>query len=182
VSEPDWTIRGETASDRAAVLAVNAAAFGGEAEAELVARLWDDGDALFGFVAEAAGRVVGHVLFSQLPIAAGQGIIPAAALAPLAVLPAWQRRGIGAALVRRGLATCRERGIAAVVVLGDPAYYERFGFRAETARGLETPWSGPHLMALEVTAGAMAMGSGMASYPPAFAAVGANAGHDEGPM
>jgi putative acetyltransferase len=90
------------------------------------------------------------------------------------VLPRWQRQGIGSALVRHGLALCRERGISAVVVLGDPAYYGRFGFSPALARGLKTPWSGPHLMAIELVAGSLGDGSVVAHYPAAFAALDAS--------
>ena len=166
---PACTIRPETADDALAVREINRAAFGGEAEADLVAGLWADGDALFGLVAEAGGRVVGHILFSRLPIAMDSGaVVPAAALAPLAVVPEWQRQGIGSALVRQGLDACRERGVPAVVVLGDPAYYTRFGFRPEVARGLRTPWSGPHLMAIELTPDALGDGTGVPRYAAAF--------------
>jgi putative acetyltransferase len=165
-------IRPEALPDRAAVRGVNRAAFEGNAEADLVAHLHADGDVLCSFVAEIDGCVVGHILFSRLPIALERGlVITAAALAPLAVLPARQRKGIGTALVHHGLAHCRERGIPAVVVLGDPHYYGRFGFSAELASGLQTPWSGPHLMAIELVVGSLDNGRGSPRYAPAFAAL-----------
>jgi putative acetyltransferase len=169
MTDPSLVIREERSRDREAVRAVNVAAFGGDAEADLVERLRDDGDTLFGLVAEVGGQIAGHVLFSRLPIETARGVVSAAALAPLAVLPVWQRQGIGAALVREGLTRCRERQVPAVVVLGDPAYYSRFGFRTETARRLQTPWSGPHLMAVELAPGRLAGGQGVARYPAAFA-------------
>jgi putative acetyltransferase len=161
-------LREESAADRAGVRAVHLAAFPGEDEANLVERLQTDGDALVGLAAEVKARIVGHILFSWLPIETRAGVIPAAALAPLGVVPEWQGRGIGAALVERGLALCRERGIAVVVVLGDPGYYSRFGFRAEKAAHLQTAWSGPHLMAIELAPGALGDGRGIAHYPAAF--------------
>jgi putative acetyltransferase len=161
-------IREESGHDRAAVRALHRAAFGGDVEADLVDRLHADGDALFGLVAERNGQIAGHILFSRLPIETRDIVIQAAALAPLAVLPEWQGQGIGAALVERGLSLCQERGIAAVVVLGDPAYYTRFGFRAETAARLQTPWSGPHLMAIELAPSSLGAEAGIASYPAAF--------------
>ncbi len=163
-----FSIREEKIRDREVVRGVNAAAFGGEDEGDLVQHLYDDGDVLFGLVAEIEGQIVGHILFSRLPIETEQGSVVVAALAPLAVLPEWQRLRIGAALVREEMTRCRERRVPAVVVLGEPGYYGRFGFRAETARGLQTPWSGPHLMAVELVPGGLAGGQGVARYPAAF--------------
>jgi putative acetyltransferase len=161
-------VREERPVDRESVRAVNEAAFSGPDEADLVRRLYDDDDALLGLVAEVEGQVVGHILFSRLPIETVQGVVFAAALAPLAVMPDWQGQGIGTALVREGLTRCRERGVAAVVVLGDSDYYGRFGFRAEMASGLQTPWSGPFLMAVELVQSGLAGGQGVARYPAAF--------------
>lgn len=164
-------VRGEGAGDRWAVRAVNEAAFGGCDEADLVLRLHDEADALFGLVAEVEGLLVGHVLFSRLPIEVGDRIVAAAALAPLAVLPGRQGQGIGSALVWQGLDRCRERRVSAVVVLGNPAYYGRFGFHAETAARLQTPWPGPNLMAIELIPGGLAGGEGVARYAAAFSGV-----------
>jgi putative acetyltransferase len=164
-------IRPEAPPDRAAVRGVNRAAFEGNAEADLVAQLHAAGDVLCSLVAEIDGCVVGHILFSRLPIALEREVVVAAALAPLAVLPERQRQGIGTALVHHGLAHCRERGIPAVVVLGDPHFYGRFGFSAELASGLQTPWSAPNLMAIELVAGSLGNGRGIPRYAPAFAAL-----------
>lgn len=167
--DPIVAIREETPSDLEGVQGVNRAAFGGNEEASLVARLYADGDVLFGLAAEIDGVIAGHVLFSKLPITLTTGeTIAAAALAPLAVAPRWQRQGIGSALVMGGLAACRQRGIAAAVVLGDPAYYTRLGFSVALASRLQTPWSGPHLMAIELKPGSLGDGEGVARYAAAF--------------
>jgi putative acetyltransferase len=123
-------IRPERPDDIAAIQAVNRQAFGQADEAVLVDALRDGGFAVASLVAEDAGRIVGHILFSRLPVAAGGRIVEGAALAPMAVMPDRQREGIGSALVRAGLVACRAAGIAAVVVLGHPDYYPRFGFSA----------------------------------------------------
>ncbi len=157
-------IRDSVPADFAAIRRVVAAAFGRPDEAGLVDRLRADGDALVELVAEAEGALLGHILFSPLGIGAGAG----AALAPLAVAPARQRGGIGGALVRAGLDRCRRQGVPAVVVLGHPGYYPRFGFDAACAASLVAPFAGPSLMAIELSPGALA-GGGMLAYAPAFA-------------
>ncbi len=142
-------IRPERAGDAAAVRRVLAAAFGQDDEADLVERLRPIARA---FVAEIEGEVAGHVMTSPMrgPRAAG--------LAPLAVAAPFRRRGVGAALVERAIAAAREDGMAGVFVLGDPAYYGRFGFAAETAAPFACRYAGPHLMALELEPGALAAG------------------------
>lgn len=141
-------------------------AFSGSAEAGLVERLRDDGDLVLALVAASEGRIVGHVAFSRLRIA-GDGMENAAvALAPFAVTPARQRQGIGTELVRRGLDHLARRGEALVFVLGDPAYYRRFGFEAAAARGFASPYDGPHFQALRLAPSAPV--SGLVRYPAAF--------------
>ena len=157
-------VRPASPADHAAIRAVVSAAFKQPDEADLVDRLRADGDALVELVAEDAGEVVGHILFS--PMAADpQARI--AALAPLAVAPARQRDGVGSALSRAGLAACRAAGVEAVIVLGHPAYYPRFGFSAQAARGVQAPFSGPSFMALALTPGALETPRTV-RYAPAF--------------
>ncbi len=172
---PSIEVREERAADSAAIRAVNQQTFDGGAEAHLVDRLRADGDVVVSLVATSAGRVVGHILFSRLPVETEVGRLPAAALAPMAVLPAWQRQGIGSDLVRKGLATCRDQGIDAVAVLGHPGFYPRFGFSAELARRLVAPYRGDAFMAVELVPGALAFERGEVIYPPAFAVISASA-------
>ncbi|HEX6987312.1 MAG TPA: N-acetyltransferase [Planctomycetaceae bacterium] len=162
-------IRPEAEADREAVRQVNRLAFGGKAEARLVDRLRDGGHARVSLVAELGGAVVGHVLFSGLPIVTERGTVPALSLAPLAVLPGHQRQGVGSELVRRGLEVCRERGHRIVLVLGHPVFYPRFGFSADLARPLESPFGGGEAwMATELVPGALENVSGRVEYPPPF--------------
>ena len=126
-----------------------------------------NGDAALSLVAENDSGVVGHILFSHLPIQGPAREAAAAALAPMSVLPRWQRRGVGSALVRAGLDRCRNAGFEAVVVLGHPTYYPRFGFSARLAQPLQAPFSGPAFMALELVPGALSAG-GVVRYPDAF--------------
>jgi putative acetyltransferase len=116
----------------------------------------------------ADGAVHGHVAFSRLAIA--DSPVRATALAPLAVEAERRRTGTGAALVRAGLEILRQRGEDLMLVLGDPAYYGRFGFSAAAAEKLVTPYPGPAMQALSLTpAGAAA--SGGVAYPKAFSAL-----------
>ncbi len=146
------TLRPAGESDHAAIRTVVAAAFGQADEADLVDRLRGDGDALVELVAEADGAVVGHVVFSRLATDTGARF---AALAPLSVLPGFQRDGLGMALMETGHALCAMAGIQAVIVLGHPAYYPRAGYSAEAAKTVSAPFSGPAFMGLALTPGAL---------------------------
>lgn len=180
---PRPLIRPETPRDIEAVRRVNQLAFGRHDEALLVDALRDGGFARASLVAELAGEdasayatnadgpgsgIVGHILFSEMAIVTDSGLLPALALAPMAVLPEWQRRGIGSLLVRRGLEECRAAGERIAIVLGHPEFYPRFGFSSELARPLAAPFSGPSWMALELAPGALAGVEGMVRYPPPF--------------
>ena len=160
-------IRGETAGDIAAIRGLIAAAFPTSAEADLVDRLRADGSAVFSLVAVMDGKPVGHVMFSRM-----ERPHDALGLAPVAVHAAWRRRGIAATLIREGLSCARADGWASIFVLGDPAYYGRFGFAAELAEGFASPYAGPHLMGLALREHALAARTGELCYPPAFAALG----------
>ena len=126
------------------------------------------GYARLSLVADLGGQVVGHILFSDLPIVTATGTVPALALAPLAVTPSLQRQGIGSLLARQGLEACRLARHRVVVVLGHPEYYPRFGFSAELALRLQSPYAGPSFMAVELVAGALDGISGRVEYAPPF--------------
>jgi putative acetyltransferase len=164
------TIRAESPEDIPAIREVNRLAFGQEDEGALVDALRNGGYGIASLVAEDGGRIVGHIFFSRLVIEADGRTIEAAALAPMAVLPECQRQGIGSALVRAGLKSCRAAGIVAVVVLGHPDYYPRFGFSAEAARGLISPFpeAGDAFMALELVPGALEVTYAAVHYAPPF--------------
>jgi putative acetyltransferase len=119
-------------------------------------------------VAESAGQVIGHILFSKLRIMTAERTIEALALAPLSVLPAGQRQGVGSRLVREGLHACGALGHRIVIVLGHPEFYPRFGFSAGLAQRLTAPFSGPAFMALELDPAALHGISGRVAYPPPF--------------
>jgi putative acetyltransferase len=162
-------IRPETSVDHEAIRQVNRVAFGQDDEARLVDALRDGGYVRVSLVAEVGGQVVGHILFSDLPIITGAGTVPALALAPMAVLPELQNQRIGSALVRSGLDECRQQGHKIVVVLGHPHFYQRFGFSAKLAAHLESPFSGKDsFMAVELVPGALDGVAGRVQYPPPF--------------
>jgi putative acetyltransferase len=164
-------IRPETAADRDAIGHVNRLAFGQDEEAELVDALREGGFAQLSLVAELGGQVVGHILFSDLPILTDAGTVAALALAPMAVLPAFQKQGIGSALVRKGLEESRQQGHKIVVVVGHPRFYPRFGFSSKLAEPLASPFSGKEsFMAVELVPEALAGVRGRVQYPPPFGA------------
>jgi putative acetyltransferase len=163
-------IREERPEDAEAVHAVLVAAFGREAEARLVERLRASARIVCAMVAEEKGRVLGHVVFSRIAVESGGSEIPVLALAPLAVLPAFQRLGIGSALVSAGLERCRMERHARVLVVGDPVYYGRFGFVPASRFGLKCPFPAPEeaFMAIELGPGAFAQVSGVVRYGHEF--------------
>jgi putative acetyltransferase len=161
-------IRMECPEDRAAIWHVNQLAFEREDEARLVDELRDEGYVRVSLVAELDGQIVGHILFSQLPIATESGQVEALALAPMAVIPSRQRKGIGSSLVVEGLKACGAAGHRIVVVLGHPAYYPRFGFSVKLAEPLRSPYSGEAFMALELVPGALDGIEGEVRYAPPF--------------
>jgi putative acetyltransferase len=150
------------------VRSINEAAFGRPDEADLVDSLRSEGAVVLSVVAEVEQRVTGHVLFSRMSIETSNGPVPAAALAPVAVLPGYQRRGIGGQMIRYGLDLLRARGEQIVIVVGHPDYYPRFGFSGEKTRFLESPFPPEAFMAVELGSGALEGIRGKVRYPAAF--------------
>jgi putative acetyltransferase len=158
-------VRDESVRDWTAVYQVIFSAFGQSAEAELVEKLRSTGSSVISLVAEEDGQIVGHVLLSRM-----DAPFPALALAPVSVIPARQRCGVGSALIERAVDRARGAGWAAIFVLGDPDYYERFGFDRDAAAGLTSPYAGPHFMVLSLLPSLPAK-SGELRHAPAFAAL-----------
>jgi len=169
-------VRPEDSADtgeQRAVRSVHEAAFGRPDEADLVDNLRSEGAVLLSLVAqveqqEMEQQIVGHTLFSRMSIETSTGPVSAGALAPAAVLPGHQRRGIGEQLIRCGLDRLRAQGERIVIVLGHPDYYSRFGFSSEKARFLESPFPPEAFMALELSSGALEGVRGKVRYPAAF--------------
>ena len=161
----------ERSDDLLAIRRVNEAAFGRPDEAEIVDRLRVQSPAYLGLVA-VEEEVIGHIAFSPVTIEPARPDLAACGLAPMAVLPEHQRQGVGSALVRAGLNVCRERGYAAVFVLGHPSYYPRFDFRPASSFGLRCVYDAPDeaFMALLLRPGALDDIAGTVHYHPVFAA------------
>jgi len=166
-------IRDETPADAAGVRQVIVAAFKGPLEADLVERLRARRKVALALVAMLGNVIAGQIMLTDVALR-GPGHTPrGVGLAPLAVRPAMQRRGIGSALARAAIARARDAGYGFMVVLGDPAYYRRFGFVAGAALGLACELDAPPeaFMALELAPGALAGTSGVVCYDAEFAAV-----------
>lgn len=163
-------IRPERPPDVASIHALNRAAFETSMEADLVDALRARAQPIISLVADDAGRIVGHILFSRVALSM-HAELKIMGLAPMAVLPERQRRGIGSALVRAGLARCRQLGCVAVVVLGHPGYYPRFDFvpASRFGVGCEYDVADEVFMALELEPDALRGRSGTIRYHAAFA-------------
>ena len=163
-------IRDEQPADAIAIHDLLTAAFGRETEGRLVERLRGSGKEAVSLVAEDHGRVLGYVLFSGIAVERGERQLPVMALAPLAVLPAFQRLGLGSALVSEGLSRVRGADKTAVLVVGDPRYYGRFGFVPASRFGIRCPFPAPEacFMALELSPGALKGYAGLARYGHEF--------------
>ncbi|HDS63316.1 MAG TPA: N-acetyltransferase [Methanofollis liminatans] len=165
-------IRPEVQADYGAVFDLDVAAFGGDGEARMVGRIRSSAgfDPRLSLVAEREGRIVGHVVLSGIVIQTPDRDVPALALAPVAVLPAFQRMGIGSALIRAALTAAASIGYGAVIVLGHPEYFPRFGCVPASAYGITASFSVPDraFMALELVEGALDGIEGKVVYPAAF--------------
>lgn len=157
----------ERSRHRAAIRMLHAGAFPSSAEADLVDRLRAEGDAEISLVALDADRVVGHVLLSRMTAP-----FRALGLAPVAVEAEFRQRGVAARLIGEAIRRARSDGWDAIFVLGDPAYYERFGFSAAAATPFESRYAGPGLMALVLDGNGLPIRSGRVAYAPAFSALG----------
>jgi putative acetyltransferase len=165
------SIRPEQPEDIAPIRAVNERAFGQAEEANIVDRLRQSCSNLLSLVATIDGRIVGHILFSPTTIERAGRMVEGMGLAPMAVLPEYQRQGIGTALVKKGLAALPSRSCRFVIVLGHPEYYPRFGFERASKRGIRCPWEGVSdeaFMILVLDESAMKEVSGVARYRGEF--------------
>ncbi len=166
-------VRPEISEDMEAIRAVNRAAFDGDAEANLVDALRDNDRVALSLIAQLDGHIVGHLLLSHAEVVGDRKRYPCLALAPMAVAPNMQNRGIGTQLVARGLELARADGHAVVIVLGHPAFYPRFGFTPASARGISCPYDAPDeaFMIVGLRPAALDGISGTIEYAPEFASM-----------
>lgn len=162
-------LRAESPADHAAIHALTEAAFRDAAHSShteqfIVDALRSRGELSISLVAEAQGQVVGHIALS--PVTISDGSTGWFGLGPISVLPAWQGQGIGAALMHAALEALRQQGAHGCVLLGEPAYYGRFGFRAEP--GLVLPGVPPEYFQALCLQPPLAQGE--VQYSPAFEA------------
>lgn len=165
-------IREEIAEDFAAIYEINEAAFGRPDESLLVVRLRSRKAIIHSLVAGLNGELIGHALFSPVMIHGDSGVVTVACgLGPVAVLPAYQKQGIGSALTTTGIELCREAGYRAMIVLGHPSYYPRFGFQPASRFNISCAYDDvpdDAFMALGLEEGALETINGMAHYHPEF--------------
>ncbi|KPJ77821.1 MAG: hypothetical protein AMJ54_06545 [Deltaproteobacteria bacterium SG8_13] len=165
------TIRTEQSSDIRAVRAINEAAFGQPTEANIVDAIRAACPDALSLVAVSEDQLIGHILFSPVSIQSEKGAVTGMGLAPMAVMPAHQRQGVGSRLVEAGLEILRNSACPFVIVLGHPAYYPRFGFTPASEHHFECQWKGVPdnaFMALMFDSDRMEGVTGVARYRDEF--------------
>jgi len=164
-------IRDACATDAAAIRRVHREAFGGDLEVRLVDLLRERGKEIVSLVAVEVGEVIGHVLLSPVTID-GAERVRALGLAPVGVLPANQRAGIGSALIREGIRRAAAGGYELIVLVGAPAYYAKFGFHAAKAYGLDNEYGADdEFMVVGLRERSLEGVRGLVRYAPEFAEV-----------
>ena len=167
-----FKVRPETPADFARVREINVSAFETPAEADLVDTLRALVSPVVSLVAEAGGTGVGHILFTPVALT-GRPQLRIMGLAPMAVEEGHRNEGVGSALVRAGLEECRRLGFGAVVVLGHPTYYPRFGFVPSVRFSFASEYEVPAevFMAQELEPGSLKDASGIIKFHEAFRGV-----------
>ncbi|SEL04926.1 putative acetyltransferase [Sphingomonas palmae] len=158
--------------DVAPIDALLRSSFARAEEADLVRDLCIAGDMVLMLAAhdEGTGTLAGTVAFSRMDVAVAGKPIPAVALAPVAVAPDYRGGNVAEALIHAGIERLEQEGVVLCFVLGEPAFYARFGFDADFARNFTSPYAGDYLMALPLQGGLMPCGvREHAHHAPAFA-------------
>ena len=166
-------IRKEKDSDKGNIWKVNAEAFETEAEANLVNALRDSGISFISLVAEEDREIVAHILFTPVELIGDDSGLKLMGLAPMAVLTKLQKKSIGSQLVKTSIEKCLTQGYDAVVVLGHPEYYPKFGFMPSIKFGIKSEYDVPDeaFMVLELKEGSLKEKYGVIKYHTAFGSV-----------
>jgi putative acetyltransferase len=167
----DILIREEKEKDRKEIYKVNKLAVGQENESILIDKIREGENFIPGLslIAESKGRLVGHILLSKIKIT-GSSVFDTLILAPLAVIPAFQKKGIGSRLVKRSVFKAKELGFNSIIVVGHKEYYPRFGFEKASKWNLKCPFRVPDeaFMAIELTKKALEDKAGTIEFPDEF--------------
>ena len=164
-------VREERPDDIAAIRKINEKAFGQPVEANIVDKLRENCSDLLSLVAVQGEQIVGHILFSPARIEGEREMMEGVGLAPMAVLPKFQRHGIGSRLVQEGINMQKSRSSPFIIVLGHPEFYPRFGFQRASDHGIRSQWDGvpdEAFMILLLNPAAMVGTSGTARYRDEF--------------
>jgi putative acetyltransferase len=163
-------IRKEQPQDLKTIREVNRRAFGQTQEADLVDKLRQNHRDLLSLVAVIQNEVVGHILFTPVTIESAARTVRGMGLAPMAVLPEYQRQGIGSTLVRSGIEQLKKRQCPFIIVLGHAEYYPKFHFEPASRYGIRSEWQVPDeaFMILLLNESEMQDISGVARYLPEF--------------
>ncbi len=167
------TIREETPADIEAIYRVERDAFGQPDEADLVNRLRDRNVSWISHVALLDGEIVGHAMYSMVTVTDGDTVREFPALAPLAVEPSHQKKGIGGQLMNAGLQATRDAGYGLMFLIGNPSYYPRFGFQPALPLGFTSDYvkddtHHEHFMVAVLDESLLDTVRGHVRYDPAF--------------
>lgn len=164
-------VRKEEEKDYSKVYNVNKLAFKQENESKLIEKIRKGKNFVpeLSIVAEVDNQIVGHILFSKIKIV-GDSVYESLALAPMAVIPEFQKQGIGSLLIRKGIETAKKLGFDSIIVLGHKEYYPKFGFQPVSKWKIKCPFDVPDevFMAIELTEGALKGKFGVVKYPDEF--------------
>ena len=166
-------IREEEITDAKTIWDINVDAFESEAEANLVNALRKSGCTFISLVAETDNKAVGHILFTPVELTGTKNKLKIIGLAPMAVLRQYQNKSIGSKLVKTGIEHCQSKGYDAVVVLGHPNYYPKFGFVPSVTYGIKSEYEVPDevFMILELVPNSLKDHQGIIKYHELFNSV-----------
>ncbi len=163
-------IRVENPQDYLNIAEVNTLAFARENEANLITEIRNSNFYIpkLSLVAEIDNNIVAHIMFSYIHLI-GEERLRVLSLAPVAVIPEFQKQGIGSALIRNGLEKADAMGEALAIVLGYPLFYNRFGFMSSVIYGIQSPFDVPEdVFMVKTFKNFQAKYCGDVVYPPAF--------------